>query len=113
MPVRPVSIRNSCRLFQLPDTRSRPITHVSKTCVARDALSWHRGRRRTERHDCDHQNLTYVDGSVNDSRVLGAVLADVEEVYHLAAAIGVALIPRQPVRTIETNIYPTQWILMS
>lgn len=34
--------------------------------------------------------------------------ADVDEVYHLAAAVGVALIARKPLETIERNIYPTE-----
>jgi UDP-glucose 4-epimerase len=35
----------------------------------------------------------------------------VSEVYHLAAAVGVALIAREPLQTIERNIYPTQLLL--
>ena len=37
-----------------------------------------------------------------------ACSADVDEVYHLAAAVGVRLIAESPIHTIETNIYPTE-----
>ncbi len=42
---------------------------------------------------------------------MAEVVADAEVVYHLAAAVGVALIAKQPIQTIERNIYPTQLIL--
>jgi len=39
------------------------------------------------------------------------VLRGVDVVYHLAAAVGVKLVADDPVRTIETNIYPTEHLL--
>jgi UDP-glucose 4-epimerase len=35
----------------------------------------------------------------------------IDEVYHLAAAVGVALVAADPMRTIETNIAPTERLL--
>jgi UDP-glucose 4-epimerase len=35
----------------------------------------------------------------------------IDAVYHLAAAVGVALIAKQPTQTIHRNIYPTQLLL--
>ncbi|HLA83214.1 MAG TPA: NAD-dependent epimerase/dehydratase family protein [Thermoguttaceae bacterium] len=55
--------------------------------------------------------LRYIKGTVADRDLVRRVLADVDEVYHLAAAVGVELIARSPIRTIETNIYPTELIL--
>lgn len=55
--------------------------------------------------------LTIVRGSVGDLTLVQKCLADVDEVYHLAAAVGVALIASQPRQTIERNIYPTQILL--
>ena len=46
-----------------------------------------------------------------DRELVRLLVADVDCVYHLAAAVGVQLIARDPVRTIETNIYPTELIL--
>jgi len=56
-------------------------------------------------------HLNYTKASVADRDVIARALADVDEVYHLAAAVGVELIARSPIRTIETNIYPTELIL--
>ena len=58
-----------------------------------------------------HPRLTYVRGSIGDEPLVHRVAAEVDEVYHLAAAVGVALIARQPIETIERNIYPTQLLL--
>ncbi|HZN35514.1 MAG TPA: NAD-dependent epimerase/dehydratase family protein, partial [Pirellulaceae bacterium] len=55
--------------------------------------------------------LTLVRGSVGDASLLRQHLDGVGEVYHLAAAVGVALIAREPLQTIERNIYPTQLLL--
>ncbi|MCA9119870.1 MAG: GDP-mannose 4,6-dehydratase [Planctomycetaceae bacterium] len=55
--------------------------------------------------------LTYVQGSVGDESLVRELTNNVDEVYHLAAAVGVALIARAPMETIERNIYPTELIL--
>ena len=56
-----------------------------------------------------HERFTFVAGSVSDTDVMERLTADVDEVYHLAAAaVGVALIARKPLETIERNIYPTE-----
>jgi len=59
----------------------------------------------------DHPSLTYIRSSAADAELIRRVAADVDEVYHLAAAVGVALIARQPIETIERNIYPTELLL--
>lgn len=59
----------------------------------------------------DHAGLRFVRGSVGDAALLRPLLDNVSEVYHLAAAVGVALIAREPLQTIERNIYPTQLLL--
>ncbi|HMC11839.1 MAG TPA: GDP-mannose 4,6-dehydratase [Pirellulaceae bacterium] len=58
-----------------------------------------------------HSGLQLVRGSVGDAALVRSSLDDVSEVYHLAAAVGVALIAREPLQTIERNIYPTQLLL--
>jgi len=55
--------------------------------------------------------LRLIRGSVADPELVKSSLDGVSEVYHLAAAVGVALIARQPLQTIERNIYPTQLLL--
>ena len=59
----------------------------------------------------DHPNLEYIQGSVEDDRLVAEVVGRADSVYHLAAAVGVALIAKQPIQTIERNVYPTQLIL--
>ena len=59
----------------------------------------------------DNDRLSYTKGTVADRDLVRDAVAEVDEVYHLAAAVGVELIARSPIHTIETNIYPTELIL--
>lgn len=58
-----------------------------------------------------HPKLKIIKGSVGDAATIKSLLDGVHEIYHLAAAVGVALIAREPLQTIERNIYPTQLLL--
>ena len=58
-----------------------------------------------------HPRLSIIRGSIGDAALISRLLEGTSEVYHLAAAVGVALIARQPLQTIERNIYPTQLLL--
>lgn len=58
-----------------------------------------------------HARLEYVKGSVADAALVRQLVDGVDEVYHLAAAVGVQLIASSPIHTIETNIYPTELLL--
>jgi len=53
----------------------------------------------------------YLEGSVGDVDVLRAACSEVDEVYHLAAAVGVALVASRPVDAIQRNIEPTRLLL--
>lgn len=59
----------------------------------------------------EHPQLRYTKGSVADRPLVRRHVAEADEVYHLAAAVGVALIAQSPIHTIETNIYPTELLL--
>jgi len=59
----------------------------------------------------DHPGLECVRGSVEDPQLVAELVDRADVVYHLAAAVGVALIARQPIQTIERNIFPTKLIL--
>jgi UDP-glucose 4-epimerase len=50
-------------------------------------------------------------GSASDSRLMGELIKESDGVFHLAAAVGVALIVDSPVRTIETNVHCTEVVL--
>lgn len=58
-----------------------------------------------------HPRLSLVNGSITDQRLLMESVHEVDVIYHLAAAVGVKLVAEDPVRTIETNIYPTELLL--
>lgn len=59
----------------------------------------------------DHPNFHFCQGSITDPIKLSQVVTGVDIIYHLAAAVGVKLVADDPVRTIETNIYPTELLL--
>lgn len=59
----------------------------------------------------DNPNLTLKTGSITDPVLLAEAVHGVEIIYHMAAAVGVKLVADDPVRTIETNIYPTEQLL--
>ena len=59
----------------------------------------------------DHAGLEIRDGSITDPALLESSIDGVDVVFHLAAAVGVKLVAETPVRTIHTNIYPTELLL--
>ncbi len=58
-----------------------------------------------------HPAFSYTKGTVADRDMVHRLVADVDQVYHLAAAVGVQLIASAPIHTLETNIYPTELLL--
>lgn len=62
-------------------------------------------------HLQDHPDLNLVHGSITDPVLLSEVVHKVDTIYHMAAAVGVKLVAEDPVRTIQTNIYPTEALL--
>ncbi len=58
-----------------------------------------------------HPNLKYTKGTAADRELVRRRLLDADEVYHLAAAVGVQLIASSPIHTIEANVYPTEIVL--
>lgn len=69
------------------------------------------GRAENLKAVASHPALKIVQGSITDQIILTEAVQDVDVVYHLAAAVGVKLVADDPVRTIETNIYPTELLL--
>lgn len=62
-------------------------------------------------HLRDNPSFHFTKGSILDMAVLEPLVEQVEFVYHLAAAVGVELVVRSPVFTIEDNVRGTENVL--
>ena len=69
------------------------------------------GRKSNLTHVLSHPELRLIHADLGDPKLIREICQDVDVVYHLAAAVGVALIAKQPIQTIHRNIYPTQLLL--
>ena len=59
----------------------------------------------------EHSEFEWIAGSISDEKLVTELIDRVDVVYHLAAAVGVALIAKEPIATIERNVAPTQFLL--
>ena len=59
----------------------------------------------------NHPSLSFVHDSINHESRLGELLDEADEVYHLAAVVGVRRVLAQPVQTVATNVEPVEAIL--
>jgi UDP-glucose 4-epimerase len=59
----------------------------------------------------DHPRFRFVNETIRNNSVMDRLVSDCDVIYHLAAAVGVELIMKDPVRTIETNLLGTEVIL--
>jgi UDP-glucose 4-epimerase len=58
-----------------------------------------------------NKNFHYVIGSVLDKNLLENLIAESDEIYHLAAAVGVKFIIENPLLSLQTNIIGTEYVL--
>jgi UDP-glucose 4-epimerase len=59
----------------------------------------------------DQERFRLVTGSVEDEKIVVALVGECDSVLHLAAAVGVQLIVDEPVRTIRSIIHGTEVVL--
>ena len=59
----------------------------------------------------DSDNFTLVEGSILDSGILNPLIRNTDHVFHLAAAVGVFNIVRNPLNSLLTNIRGTENVL--
>ena len=59
----------------------------------------------------DSDRLVSVDGDVRDSDLVADLIAGVDAVYHLAAAVGVQRIVDDPLSSMRTNLHGTETVL--
>jgi UDP-glucose 4-epimerase len=71
------------------------------------------GSLRNIRHLQDNPNFRFSNASVLDAGTVDAEVAQVDVVYHLAAAVGVQLIVDRPLQSLITNIKGTENVLDS
>src|SRR5947199_259720 len=62
-------------------------------------------------HLKDQPRFGYVIGSVENAPLTAELVDAADQVFHLAAAVGVKLVVESPVRTIETNVKTTEVVL--
>jgi UDP-glucose 4-epimerase len=77
--------------------------------IAVDDLST--GSRANISHLMGHTHFRFVHADINDRLVMDRLASEASLVVHLAAAVGVELIVKRPVHTIETNIMGTEAVL--
>jgi UDP-glucose 4-epimerase len=58
-----------------------------------------------------HPNFRFAIESITNEVVIDRLSSEADIIFHLAAAVGVQLIVRDPVHTIETNIMGTEYVL--
>jgi UDP-glucose 4-epimerase len=62
-------------------------------------------------HLAEREEFRFVCESVTNETVMDRLVSDCDMIYHLAAAVGVDLIIKNPVQTIETNVLGTEAVL--
>lgn len=58
-----------------------------------------------------HPRFRFLEGSVTDLSLISGLVAQCENVYHLAAAVGVRYVLENPLRSLLTNIRGTEVVL--
>ncbi len=69
------------------------------------------GSRDNLRDASRHPGFHFTEGSILDSDLVSAQVAQVDEVFHLAAAVGVKFVLDNPLRSLLTNIRGTEEVL--
>lgn len=69
------------------------------------------GRFENIAHLEGNPDFDYVIDTIMDERIMGEMIAKVDVVFHLAAAVGVAYIIQNPLKSLETNIRGTEIVL--
>lgn len=85
------------------------LLEAGHTVTALDDLST--GRLENLRHLSPHPSFRLVRDSVENDRTVDILMAECDQVYHLASAVGVQLVLDEPVRTIRTTIHGTEVVL--
>ena len=71
------------------------------------------GRLDNIKHLLENKNFFCTVDTIMNDRVMDKLIQKCDQVYHLAAAVGVKLIMDKPIETIETNVVGTEVVLKS
>ena len=80
-----------------------------KSVVVVDDLST--GRLENLQAVRSNPRLRLIQARVSACAELGQLTAEAETIYHLAAAVGVELVVRSPIRVLDTNLHETEVLL--
>ncbi len=69
------------------------------------------GRFENIAHLVDHPRFHFAIETITNETVMDRLVSECDVIFHLAAAVGVELIVKSPVHTIETNIMGTRAVL--
>jgi UDP-glucose 4-epimerase len=91
-------------------------SHLAEALLARDDEVFvlddlSTGSVENIRHLKTHERFHYIFDSITNKHLLAELVDESDVIFHLAAAVGVRLIVESPVRTIETNVHGTQFVL--
>ena len=91
-------------------------SHLSETLLERGEEVWaidnlSTGELENLGNVISHPRFHLVVDTIMNGKVMDELIAKVEQIYHLAAAVGVRLIMDKPIETIETNVRGTEIVL--
>lgn len=69
------------------------------------------GSRENLRSIALHPKLRFIEAKISMCADLPKLAAGASAIYHLAAAVGVELVVKSPIRTLETNLHETEVLL--
>lgn len=91
-------------------------SHLADACIARgndvsvlDDLST--GRRENVAQLQGDPRFRFIEGSITDRSLVSTLIGECDQVYHVAAAIGMRLIVEQTLHTFDANVRGTEAVL--
>lgn len=69
------------------------------------------GRFENIKHLTEHPRFHYAIDTISNAIVMDRLVSECDVIYHLAAAVGVELIVKDPVHVIETNVLGSQAVM--
>jgi UDP-glucose 4-epimerase len=86
----------------------RLLSEGNQVCVIDDFST---GNPENLRSVAGHKNLRVIQSTISNCAELRQLTAHARAIYHLAAAVGVELVVKSPIHTLETNLHETEVLL--